>query len=75
MSDFKVIEVKQSVLENNDQKAEVILTGPTVTCYPELLTLGISSLSGRVITESDDMLKAIVEKCTSVNRSSVPVQC
>ena len=32
-------------------------------------------LSGRVITESDAMLKAIVEKRTSVNRFSVPFQC
>ena len=57
------------------RNAEVILTGPTVTCCPELLTLGISRLSGRVITESDAMLKAIVEKRTSVNRFSVPFQC
>ena len=57
------------------KNAEIILTGPTVTCCPELLALGINRLSGRVITESDAMLKAIVEKRTSVNRFSVPFQC
>lgn len=57
------------------RNAEVILIGPTVTCCPELQELGISRLSGRVITESDAMLKAIVEKRTSVNRFSVPFQC
>ena len=57
------------------RNAEVILTGPTVTCCPELRELGINRLSGRVITESDAMLKAIVEKRTSVNRFSVPFQC
>ena len=56
------------------QNTEVILTGPTVTCCPELLKLGISRLSGRVITESDAMLKAIVEKRTSVNRFSAAYQ-
>ena len=56
------------------QNTEVILTGPTVTCCPELLKLGIGRLSGRVITESDAMLKAIVEKRTSVNRFSVAYQ-
>ena len=56
------------------QNTEVILTGPTVTCCPELLTLGISRLSGRVITESGAMLKAIVEKRTSVNRFSAAYQ-
>ena len=56
------------------RNAEVILTGPTVTCCPELLTLSISRLSGRVITESDAMLKAIVEKRTSVNRFSAAYQ-
>ena len=56
------------------RNSEVILTGPTVTCCPELLTLGISRLSGRVITESNAMLKAIVEKHTSVNRFSAAYQ-
>lgn len=56
------------------RNAEIILTGPTVTCCPELLELGISRLSGRVITESDAMFKAIVEKRTSVNRFSVAYQ-
>ena len=57
------------------RNAEVILTGPTVTCCPELHSLGINRLSGRVITEKEAMLKAIVEKRTSVNRFSVPFQC
>ena len=57
------------------RNAEVILTGPTVTCCPTLLSLGIKRLSGRVITEKEAMLKAIVEKRTSVNRFSVPFQC
>ena len=57
------------------QNAEVILTGPTVTCRPELLSLGIKRLSGRVITEKKAMLKTIVEKRTSVNRFSVTFQC
>ena len=56
------------------RNAEIILTGPTVTCCLELLKLGISRLSGRVITESDAMFKAIVEKRTSVNRFSVAYQ-
>ena len=56
------------------RNAEIILTGPTVTCCPELLALGISRLSGRVVTECDAMFKAIVEKRTSVNRFSVAYQ-
>lgn len=56
------------------RNTEIILTGPTVTCCPELLKLGISRLSGRVITERDAMLKAIVKKRTSVNRFSVAYQ-
>lgn len=52
--------------------AEVIMTGPSVTCCPELLSLGISRLHGRVITETEAMLRAIVEKRTSVNAYSVP---
>lgn len=55
--------------------AEVILTGPSVTCCPELLQLGIRRLNGRVITEPEEMLSAIVEKRVSVNRFSVPFQC
>ena len=52
--------------------AEVIMTGPSVTCCPELLSLGISRLHGRVITETEAMLRAIVKKRTSVNAYSVP---
>ena len=55
--------------------AEVVLTGPSVSCHPGLLELGIRRLNGRVMTDSDAMLKAIVEKRTSVNRFSVPFQC
>ena len=57
------------------RNAEVILTGPSVSCCPKLRDLGIYRLSGRVITEKDEMLQAIVEKRTSVNRFSVPFQC
>ena len=52
--------------------AEVIMTGPSVTCCPELLSLGISRLHGRVITETEAMLRAIVKKRTSVNAYSAP---
>ena len=57
------------------RNAEVVLTGPTVSCCPALRELGIHRLSGRVITEKDAMLKAIVEKRSSVNRFAVPFQC
>ncbi len=57
------------------RNAEVILTGPSVSCCPALRDLGIHRLSGRVITEKEEMLKAIVEKRTSVNRFSVAFQC
>ena len=57
------------------RNAEVILTGPSVSCCPKLRDLGIYRLSGRVITEKDEMLQAIVEKRTSVNRFSVAFQC
>jgi uncharacterized protein (DUF4213/DUF364 family) len=57
------------------RNAEVVLTGPTVSCCPALRELGIHRLSGRVITEKDAMLKAIVEKRTSINRFAVPFQC
>ena len=56
------------------RNAEVILTGPSVSCCPALRDLGIHRLSGRVITEKEEMLKAIVEKRTSVNRFSVAFQ-
>ena len=57
------------------RNAEVILTGPSVSCCPELHGLGIHRLNGRVIIEKEEMLRAIVEKRTSVNRFSVPYQC
>ena len=47
----------------------------TVTCCPEILLLGIRRLSGRLLTEKEAVLKAIVEKRSSVNRFSVPFQC
>ena len=55
--------------------AEVILTGPSVTCRPELIELGITRLNGRVITQKEEMLDAIVQKRTSVNAYSVPFRC
>ena len=57
------------------QGKRVILTGPSVTCCPALLGLGIERLHGRVITDPLPMLEAIVEKRTSVNRFSVSYQC
>ncbi len=54
------------------REAQVILTGPSVSCCPELLRLGIGRMHGRVITQRDAMLRAIVEKRTSVNAFSVP---
>lgn len=57
------------------RNAEVILVGPSVSCCPALLELGIRRLNGRVITEKEAMLAAIVEKRTSVNAYSVPYQC
>ena len=47
--------------------AEVVLTGPSVSCCPELLNLGIDRLNGRIMTDPEPMLKAIVEKRMSVN--------
>ena len=52
--------------------AQVILSGPSVSCCPELLGLGIDRLHGRVITRPEAMFQAIVEKRTSVNAFSVP---
>ncbi len=54
--------------------AEVILTGPSVSCCPALLELGIDRLNGRVITDPEPMLKAIVEKRMSVNAWSETFQ-
>lgn len=52
--------------------AQVILTGPSVSCCPALLRLGIDRLHGRAITQPEAMLRAIVEKRTSVNAYSEP---
>jgi len=52
------------------QGAQIILTGPTVPLCPELLGLGISRLNGQVITETEPMLKRILEAETSVNAFS-----
>ena len=54
--------------------AEVILTGPSVSCCPALLELGIDRLNGRVITDPEPMLKAIVEKRMSINAWSTTFQ-
>ena len=51
--------------------AEVIMTGPSVSCCPALLQLGIGRLHGRIITQSEAMLEAIVGKRTSINSYSV----
>ncbi len=47
--------------------ARVILTGPSVSCCPALLNLGIDRLHGRAVTRPEAMLRAIVEKRGSVN--------
>ncbi len=47
--------------------AELILTGPSVSCCPALLELGIDCLHGRAVTDPETMLSAIVEKRCSVN--------
>lgn len=54
------------------RNADVILTGPSVTCCPELLKLGIDRLHGRYITRPQEMLRAIEEKRTSINAFSEP---
>ena len=54
------------------RNAQVILTGPSVSCCPALLDLGIDRLHGRVITQPEAMISAIVEKQTSVNAFSLP---
>ena len=54
------------------KNARVILTGPSVSCCPELLRIGIDRLHGRVITQPEPMLEAILEKRISVNAFSVP---
>ena len=52
--------------------ARVILTGPSVSCCPALLTLGIDRLHGRAVTQPEPMLRAIVEKRISVNAYTQP---
>lgn len=52
--------------------AQVILTGPSVSCCPALLELGIDRLHGQIITRKGAMLEAIVSRRTSVNSYSVP---
>ncbi len=54
--------------------AHVILTGPSVSCCPALLELGIARLNGRIITKPEPMLKAVTEKRTSVNAFSETFQ-
>ena len=54
--------------------AEIVLAGPSVTCKPALLELGIRRLDARIITDPDPMLRAIPEKRMSVNAWSVPAQ-
>ena len=56
------------------KNAFVVLTGPSVSCCPELLELGIDRLNGRVITEPETMLQKIPEKRMSVNAWSVTFQ-
>ena len=52
------------------KNAQVILTGPSVSCCPQLLELGITRLHGRAIIEPEAMLQKIVEKRISVNQWS-----
>ena len=49
------------------RSAQVVLTGPSVSCCPELLALGIDRMHGRVITEPEPMLQMIRQKRLSVN--------
>lgn len=53
------------------RNAQVILAGPSVSCCPALLQLGIDRLHGRIITQPEAVLKAIVGRRTSVNSYSV----
>ena len=62
------------LLELSRNADHVVLTGPSVTCCPALLELGITRLNGRIITEPEAMLRAIVEKRMSVNRFSLTFQ-
>ncbi len=56
------------------KNAQIILTGPSVSCCPQLLNLGIYRLNGRIITDSEPMLQRIIEKRMSVNNWSVTYQ-
>ena len=56
------------------KNAKVILTGPSVTCCPELLDIGIHRLNGRCITDQEPMLRKITEKRMTVNEWSVTFQ-
>ena len=49
------------------RNAQVVMTGPSVSCCPALLELGIDRMQGCVITQPEAMLRAIVEKRCSVN--------
>lgn len=56
------------------KNAQIILTGPSVSCCPQLLDLGIYRLNGRIITDPEPMLQRIIEKRMSVNDWSVTYQ-
>ncbi len=56
------------------RNAKVILTGPSVSCCPELLDIGIYRMNGRCITDPEPMLSKITEKKMPVNRWSVTFQ-
>ena len=56
------------------KNALIILTGPSVSCCPKLLDLGIYRLNGRIITDPEPMLQGIIEKRMSVNEWSVTYQ-
>ena len=52
------------------KNAQVILTGPSVSCCPELLKLGIDRMHGRAITQPEPMLQKITERRMSINQWS-----
>lgn len=56
------------------RNAWVVLTGPSVTCCPALLELGIDRLNGRIITDPEPMMLAIPERRMSVNAYSETFQ-
>lgn len=57
------------------RNAQVIITGPSVSCCPGLLDLGIDRLNGSIITKKEALLEGIVEKRTGVAAWSVPYEC